>query len=78
MEYSSVGSTLTFSYSTGHNVYSMPSAADFNSCNFGGATLLATSGPYVHTFTSEGTFYFACQVSGHCDAGQKVTVNVAP
>ena len=60
------------------------SAAKYDSCDFSGATELAstshgggsgsTPNLYEAVVSSAGTLYFACQVGGHCGGGQKVTI----
>ena len=71
-----VGDTVTFSWSFSHNVYLSASQADYNSCATTGGTMLATTSvnTYQHTFSSAGTFYFICEVSGHCSADQKIAI----
>jgi len=78
-----VGDTLTFTWSgTGtHDVYKMASADALANCDFAGAPLVtgcdrAETGNCEFSVT-ELPVYFACQVGGHCGAGQKLTVNEA-
>ena len=82
-----VGYKLSFRYSSYHNVYLMASEDAYDSCDFTGATeLVSTSlgsgsdvtppNLYEAVVTAAGMFYFACQVSGHCDMGQKVAITV--
>jgi hypothetical protein len=68
----------TFNYKSGvHDVWLLPSAE----CNFDapGAKLVGppATGNYVATLDKPGTYYYACSVVGHCDAGQFLEVNVA-
>lgn len=72
---SSPGDTIVFEWGTNHNVYLMPDDAAYNACNFTGATNLGDISPVEYVYTN-GTEYFACEVSGHCLAGQKVTVTM--
>ena len=82
-----VGDKLSFKYSNYHNVYLMASETAYNDCDFTGATELAstshgggsgsTPNQYEAVVSSAGTLYIACEVSGHCDAGQKVTITAA-
>ena len=82
-----VGDKLSFKYNNWHNVYLMESAAKYESCDFTEATELAskshgggsgsTPNMYEAVVSSAGTLYIACEVSGHCDAGQKVTITAA-
>ena len=81
-----VGDKLSFKYNSYHNVYLMASKAAYDGCDFAGATELAstslgggsggTPNLYEAVVTAAGMFYFACQVSGHCDMGQKVAITV--
>lgn len=64
-----VGDTVTFNFVSGHTVDEFTSQANYDACDFTGSTTLATTGPYVHTFTSAGTFHFGCTVGAHCAAG---------
>ena len=82
-----VGDKLRFQYNSYHNLYLMESAAKYASCDFSGATELAsaslgggsgsTPNLYEAVVTAAGTLYFACQKSGHCQANQKVTITAA-
>ena len=83
-----VGDKLSFKYSNWHNVYLMASETAYNACDFTGATELAsashgggsgsmTPNKYEAMVSTAGTLYIACQVSGHCDQGQKVTITAA-
>jgi plastocyanin len=73
----SVGDTVCFQYSSGHNVFVHPSGT----CDRSGASQLGSNSAgggdgACHTFTEEGSKTFACQVGSHCNFGQIVTVNV--
>ena len=82
-----VGDKLRFQYNSNHNLYLMESAAKYASCDFSGATELAsaslgggsgsTPNLYEAVVTAAGTLYFACQKSGHCQANQKVAITAA-
>ena len=60
-----------------HDVWAVPSSA----CDFeaAGAALLAptTDSAFTQALTEPGTFYFSCSITGHCEAGMLLTVNVA-
>jgi hypothetical protein len=86
-----VGTRLVFKYSSGHNLWQMPSQSAYDSCDFSGANELAkknhgggTSGQeanlYEMTATTAGTLWFACEVRppdhSHCNSGQKVAITV--
>lgn len=83
----SVGDKLSFAYSSAHDVYVMPSASAYATCDFSGATLLAgptygggaasgnTNLYEAVTVNQPGTMYIAC--SNHCASGQKIAVSVS-
>ena len=82
-----VGDKLKFQYNSNHNLYQMASAAKYASCDFSGATELASTSQgggsggtpnlYEAVVTAAGTLYFACRVGSHCGYGQKVTITAA-
>ncbi|VAH08857.1 uclacyanin 1-like [Triticum aestivum] len=70
------GDELKFQYSAAvHSVVEV-SKTGYDSCN--GSSPIATfpTGNDVVPLANVGTRYFICGVSGHCDAGMKVEVNV--
>merc|ERR1712054_13137 len=79
-----VGESVVFKYSANHNVYSMPTQAAFDGCDFTGATELGSTSQgggagalpnqYSYKCASEGDVYIACQVGSHCSSGQKVKI----
>jgi len=80
------GTKLSFKYSSYHNVFLLPTQSAFDSCTFTSATMLANqshgggsgSSPnlYEAVATEVGTLYVACEVTGHCGSGQKITIFV--
>lgn len=88
----SVGTALVFKYSVDHNVWLLPDGAAWSSCNFVGGTELASrtfgidgvvgtypdSNMWTAVATTPGLYYIACQVTSHCDGGQKIKVEVTP
>ena len=71
-----VGDSLHFMWDEtygAHNVYKMADKAAFDSCDFAGATNLGAASPVEYTLTALPT-YFACEIAGHCGAGQKLAV----
>ena len=74
----SVGDNVVFNWGGVHNVYEMPSETAFDACDFSQAVELAstTQRSYTYKATASGTFYFACQISGHCNLGQKLSLTV--
>merc|ERR1712178_545445 len=67
-----------------HNVYMFPDKAAFDACDFSKAAMIGDQSGTVFDIPNtagqhEGdidTLYFACQVTGHCAAGQKIAVSV--
>lgn len=81
------GSKLRFQYNSNHNVWLLPSKADYEACDFSGGTQLSSKSAggssgqapnlYEAVVTAAGTLYAVCEVGGHCKAGQKVVISVA-
>ena len=71
------GDTITFTWSSTHNVYKLAGSTEYGSCSFTGATQqgTGTAGPVSVTVGSTDE-YFACQVNSHCIGGQKLHVTV--
>ncbi|XP_049413424.1 cucumber peeling cupredoxin-like [Solanum stenotomum] len=71
-----VGDTLVFNFATGaHNVAKVTKSA-YDSCSSSGPVSPITVGPANITLNSTGTEYFICTVGQHCNAGQKLAINV--
>lgn len=68
-----VGDTVIFNWENFHNVYIHPSG----DCDTADAILVGEESPAKHRFTEAGKITFACDVGGHCGAGQIVTFEVA-
>lgn len=70
-----VGDNLIFTYQPPHTVNQVN---DFM-CDFSGATLLGgpTSSPVTVPLEEEGTFFYACDVPGHCPQGMLLRVIVS-
>ncbi|EMS56683.1 Blue copper protein [Triticum urartu] len=70
------GGELKFQYSAAVHSMVEVSKTGYDSCN--GSNPIATfpTGNDVVPLANVGTRYFICGVSGHCDAGMKVEVNV--
>lgn len=69
------GDRVTFEYRSGiHDVWSMRGPT----CDFVGSTRMDESGASSYTvqLSEPGTYYYACSTAGHCDAGQKITIQV--
>merc|ERR1711865_1099409 len=69
--------TLSFTWTGSHNVYSMPSEAAFDGCDFSGATNLGASSPVTQALSGSGPWYFACRVGSHCSSGQKLAATAS-
>ncbi|KAK9905229.1 hypothetical protein M0R45_000423 [Rubus argutus] len=71
-----VGDTLLFSYNNQfHNVMQV-TEQDYNSCNPSSAMATYSSGSDKITLERPGHYYFLCGAPGHCQAGQKVDIEV--
>merc|ERR1719273_1651729 len=71
------GTAITFKWKGMHNVFRMASKEAYDRCDFSGATKLGDKSP-VTTIYKGRMQYFACDVYGHCGAGQKITVMSKP
>lgn len=58
-----------------HNVMQV-SHAEYKSCNASAPIVTHTTGNDSVTITSKGHHFFLCGIPGHCQAGQKVDINV--
>ncbi|KAK3417594.1 mavicyanin [Eucalyptus grandis] len=71
-----LGDTILFQYSAQfHNVMHV-THAEFRACNTTSPKATYTTGNDSITLTNRGHHYFFCGVPGHCQAGQKVDINV--
>ncbi|KAG6549575.1 hypothetical protein Mapa_008957 [Marchantia paleacea] len=70
-----VGDDITFTYTTGHNVYEV-SSADFASCSTSEQAVGYTVANPNIKLTKAGEFFFICEVPGHCDLGMKMSLTV--
>ncbi len=72
--------TVTWMYTTSHNVWEFPDQAAFDTCDFSAATMVGDNGdsPLTIPFTA-GTRFFGCAVGGHClSGGMKMKVITSP
>ena len=66
-----------------HDVRLMASGAAYDACDFTGSTTLAAAtgtgetSYYLPCTPAGSLLYVSCSIGGHCDAGQKVIVNVS-
>ena len=76
------GATMVFWWESEmpHDLVRLPSAEALASCNFSATETLAPEGltgeHHLHCVGGE-TYYLACSVPGHCEAGQRVTVQAS-
>ncbi|KAA8548627.1 hypothetical protein F0562_000311 [Nyssa sinensis] len=71
-----VGDVILFEYHPQfHNVMQV-THPDYKSCNASTPITTHTSGNDSITINTHGHHYFLCGVPGHCQAGQKVDINV--
>ncbi|KAK4355617.1 hypothetical protein RND71_024588 [Anisodus tanguticus] len=71
-----VDDVIVFQYSPQfHNVMQVPHA-EYQSCNASAPIATHTTGNDSITITTHGHHFFLCGVPGHCQAGQKVDINV--
>ncbi|KAK4713083.1 hypothetical protein R3W88_018990 [Solanum pinnatisectum] len=71
-----VGDSLVFNFATGaHDVAKVTKSA-YDSCSSSGPVNLITVGPANITLNSTGPEYFICTFGQHCNAGQKLAINV--
>jgi len=63
-----------------HTLIKMTDEESLNQCNFAGSANIANVGEiflgYDYVFDEAGIFYFSCDIGSHCNAGQKLTVEV--
>ncbi len=57
-----------------HDVWLLPNS----DCDFTLGTQLEPTGgsPVTFALTKQGTYYFGCSISGHCEVGMMLTVEV--
>ncbi|KZV20058.1 blue copper protein-like [Dorcoceras hygrometricum] len=72
-----VGDVLVFNFTTGVHDVAEVSKDSFDSCNGNNPISRSTDGPANITLTSSGPHHYICTFTGHCDAGMKLTINVA-
>nr|ACJ70311.1 putative phytocyanin [Pinus sylvestris] len=72
-----LGDMLVFKFATNvHNVYRV-SKADYDKCVTTSPLEKYETGPASITLNTTGHHYYICAVSGHCAAGQKVSIKVS-
>ncbi|CAN1120591.1 Blue copper protein [Linum perenne] len=71
-----VGDILVFNFAVGAHDVTKVTKANYDSCTGTNPLMTSTTSPARVTLNSSGEHYFICNFPGHCNAGQKVTVNV--
>lgn len=72
-----LGDKLVFKFTTNtHNVYRV-SKADYDKCVTTSPMEKYETGPATITLNSTGHHYYICAYTGHCAAGQKVSIKVS-
>ncbi|XP_071742244.1 uclacyanin 1-like [Rutidosis leptorrhynchoides] len=74
----SVGDVLLFNFTTGAHTVAEVSQAAYGPCTTTNPISVTTTGPARLTLNAPGTHYYICTVVGHCQTGQKLTINVRP
>ena len=70
---------VVFEWNGYHSVYQFPDKDAFENCDFSQAKYLfvtLTGLGYTFRARSSGTYYFGCKVGSHCQAGQKLALQV--
>ncbi|CAH1799631.1 unnamed protein product [Owenia fusiformis] len=71
------GSTITFEFSSGHNVDKLPDEAAYDGCDTTNRNF--EESPKVYTMSSLKTYYFACGIYSHCEiGGMRIKIHVVP
>ncbi|KAL4564017.1 hypothetical protein LXL04_028067 [Taraxacum kok-saghyz] len=71
-----VGDTLFFNFTTGFHDVTEVSQAAYGPCTIGNPITTTAAGPATITLSTPGNHYYICTVGRHCQAGQKLTINV--
>ena len=75
-----VNTGVVFKWTNYHDVYLFPNTADYESCNFANAIILAptSQNSYTYKASTPGTFYFGCSIGNgfHCNTPQKLALTV--
>ncbi|CAH1799629.1 unnamed protein product, partial [Owenia fusiformis] len=73
----SQGSTITFEFSSGHNVDKLPDETAYDGCDTTNGNF--EESPKVYTMSSLKTYYFACGIYSHCEiGGMRIKIHVVP
>ncbi|OIW18584.1 hypothetical protein TanjilG_13336 [Lupinus angustifolius] len=71
-----IGDTLVFNFANGQHDVAKVTKSDFDACNGGSAIFTITTSPAIVTLNETGEQYYICAFTGHCSAGQKLTIKV--
>ena len=70
------GTSVTFKFTSGHNVVEVASSQELEDCSFNDFDSI--SGPYIWPGSSSpGSHFFVCGVGDHCNRGMKASVSVS-
>ncbi|KAI3827382.1 hypothetical protein L1987_01455 [Smallanthus sonchifolius] len=73
-----IGDTLVFNFITGfHDVAEVAQAAGYDPCTSNNTLSFNSTSPVTITLIRPGTHHYICTVIGHCQIGQKLTINVS-
>ncbi|KAJ4722808.1 3-isopropylmalate dehydratase large subunit-like [Melia azedarach] len=75
---SALTDTIVFEYNNQFHNVKQVTDQDFQSCNATSAIAVYTTGSDSITLKTPGHYYFLCGFPGHCEAGQKLDIMVAP
>ncbi|KAF4398742.1 hypothetical protein G4B88_028105 [Cannabis sativa] len=71
-----VGDILVFNFMSGQHDVAEVTKANYDSCSGTNPISRQTSSPLSITLQKTGGHYYICTVPGHCNAGQKLAINV--
>ncbi|KAL8217805.1 hypothetical protein R6Q57_021178 [Mikania cordata] len=72
-----VGDVLVFNFMNGQHDVAEVAAAAYDPCTSTNPISLTTTSPASIPLTTAGTHYYICTFTSHCQAGQKLTINVS-
>ncbi|XP_023730064.1 cucumber peeling cupredoxin-like [Lactuca sativa] len=72
-----VDDILAFNFTNGDHDVAEVSATAYDPCTTTNPISLATTGPASLTLTIDGTHYYICTFTSHCQLCQKLTINVS-
>ncbi|KAH6818454.1 hypothetical protein C2S51_002057 [Perilla frutescens var. frutescens] len=72
-----VGDVLVFNFTANAHDVAEVSKEAFDSCNVTNPISLSTTSPTNITLRSAGEHHFICTITGHCNIGQRLAINVS-